>query len=223
MQRCSITLIATRHQANGQCTSNELYQIIERIAPDVIFEEIPPGKFDEVYKGLRNPSLEILTIKSYLQKHPIPHFPVDLDIDEVDGRFTTSDHNVIVNICGRHSPEYRSLYSQRQHLAENNGFPYLNSNEWTVLSERLDVLEQEVIKKINNEKLYQRAQDWSNELNVRENEMIKNIYSYVEKNRYENGLFLVGVEHRRTIMDKIPEFEKNHHLKLGWNFNYFNQ
>ena len=197
MQRCSITLIATRHKENGQCNSIELYRIIERIASDVIFEEIPPAKFDAVYKELRHPSLEILTIKRYLQSHPIPHFPVFLDIDEVDGFFTRSDFNTMSYIFVNYSPEYKSVYNQRQLLADNNGFPYLNSKEWTMLSERMDVLEQEVIKKINNEKLYQRAKDWSNELDVRENEMIKNIYKYVENNGYEKGLFLVGVEHRR--------------------------
>lgn len=223
MQRCSITLIATRHKENGQCTSGELYRIIERIAPDVIFEEIPSGKFDAVFNGMRHPSLEVLTIKKYLQSHPIPHFPVDLEIGEVDGFFLRSDFKTISYIFVNYSPEYNSLYNQRQLLADNNGFPYLNSKEWTMLSERMDVLEQEVIKKINNEKLYQRVKDWSNELDVRENEMIRNIYKYVENNRYEKGLFLVGVEHRRKIMDKIQEFEKNHHLKFDWNFNYFNQ
>ncbi|MBB1287365.1 hypothetical protein HRH25_23515 [Flavisolibacter sp. BT320] len=223
MQRCSITVIATRHQENGQCTSNELYRIIERIAPDVIFEEIPSSKFDAVYKGLRQPSLEVQTIKRYLQSHPIPHFPVDLDIDEVDGFFMRSDFKTMSYIFVNYSSEYQRLYNQRQFLANNHGFPYLNSNEWTMLSERMDVLEQEVIKKINNEKLSQRAKEWFNENDVRENEMIKNIYSYVENNRYEKGLFLVGVEHRRKLMDKILDFEKNHHLKIKWNFNYFNQ
>lgn len=223
MQRCSITVIATRHQENGQCTSNELYRIIERVSPDVIFEEIPPGKFDAVYKGLRQPSLEVQTIKRYLQSHFVPHFPVDLDTDEVDGFFLRSDFQTMSYIFVNYSPEYQRLYNQRQFLANNHGFPYLNSNEWAMLSERMDVLEHEVIKKINNEKLSQRANDWFNELDARENEMIKNIYNYVENNKYGKGLFLVGVEHRRQIMDKIPELEKKHQLKLDWNFNYFNQ
>jgi hypothetical protein len=223
MEGCSITLIATRHKERGQCTSIELYRIIEQIAPDVIFEEVPPGKFDAVYKGLLQDSLEINTIKRYLQRRPIAHVPVDLDIDEITGFFTKSDYNVVVNIIGRHSPEYRSLYTQRQLLAEKNGFRYLNSEDWNRLSERMDVLEQEVIKNINNEKLNQRYKDCLNEFDNRENEMIQNIYKYVANNRCVKGLFLVGVEHRRQIMDKIPEFEKNHHLKLDWNFNYFNR
>jgi len=119
MQRCSITLIATRHKEIGRCTSNELYQIIEQIAPDVIFEEVPPSKFDAVYKGLLHDTLETHTIKRYLEKQPTAHVPVDAEIDEVTDTFTESDYNVMVNIFGRHSSEYRSLFKERQLFAED--------------------------------------------------------------------------------------------------------
>jgi hypothetical protein len=222
MQRRSITLIATRHKESGECTSNELYRIIDQIAPDVIFEEVPPSKFDSVYKGLLRDSLETNAIKRYLEKQSIAHVPVDADIDEITDTFTKSDHNAMVNLFGRHSPEYRSLFHQRQHFADDKGFPFLNSESWTLLSKRMDALEEEVIKSIDNDKLNQRYKDWSNQLDVRDNEMIRNIYKYVENNRCEKGLFLVGVEHRRQLMIKIPEFEKSHHLKIDWNFDYFN-
>ena len=221
MHWCSITLIATRHKESGQCTSNELYRIIEQIAPDVIFEEVPPGKFDAVYKGLLRDSLETQTIKRYVERQPIAHVPVDADLDEITDTFTKSDYNAMVNIFGRHSPEYRGLFNQRQLFADDKGFSYLNSEDWTLLSERMDVLEEEVIKNIDNGKLNQRYKDWLNVLDIRDNEMIRNIYKYVENNRCEKGLFLVGVEHRRQIVNKIHEFEKNHHLRLDWNFNYF--
>ena len=77
-----ITLIATGHVECGNCNSNELYKIIEQIAPEVIYEEIPPGKFTAVYEGALKDSLEVCVIKRYLQKHPIAHFPVDLDTDK---------------------------------------------------------------------------------------------------------------------------------------------
>ncbi len=48
----NITLICTRHSEIGECNINALYKIIERIEPDLIFEEkkikemlIPYGKF----------------------------------------------------------------------------------------------------------------------------------------------------------------------------------
>jgi hypothetical protein len=223
MQRCSIILVATRHKENGQCTSNALYRIIEQIAPDVIFEEVPPGKFDTVYKGLLQDSLETHTIKRYLEKQPTIHVPVDADIDEITDTFTKSDYQVMVNIFRRHSPEYRHLFNQRQLFADDKGFPYLNSDNWTLLSKRMEMLEEQVIKCIDNGKLNQRYKEWLNVLDIRDNEMISNIYKYVETNKCEKGLFLVGVEHRRQIIEKIPEFENNHHLKLDCNFNYFNQ
>jgi hypothetical protein len=221
MQRYSITLIATRHKESGQCNSNTLYQIIEQIAPDVIFEEVPPSKFEAVYKGLLRDTLETFTIKRYLEKQSTAHVPVDAEIDEITDNFTKSDYQVMVNIFRRHSPEYRNLYNQRQLIADERGFPYLNSEDWTLLSERLDLLEELIIKNIDDGKLNQRYKEWLNVLDFRDNEMISNIYKYVEGNNCEKGLFLVGVEHRRQIIEKIPKFENNHHLKIDWNLNYF--
>lgn len=160
MQRCSIALIATRHKENGQCTSNALFQIIEQIAPDVIFEEVPPSKSDALYRGLLQDSLETYTIKRYLEKQPISHVPVDADIDEITYTFSKNDYNVMTNIFGRHSSEYRNIYNERQLIADEKGFHYLNSNDWTLLSKRLDMLEKQVIKRLDNEVLTQRYKDW---------------------------------------------------------------
>ncbi|MFN8265054.1 MAG: hypothetical protein U0T11_03220 [Chitinophagaceae bacterium] len=222
MHQYNITLIATRHQESGRCTSNALYQIIEQIAPDVIFEEIPSSKFESVYKGLRQDSLETHTIKRYLNKYSTFHVPVDAETDEITDRFIRSDYQVMLNIFGRHSIEYSNLFKQRQLFSEEKGFPYLNSDEWTYLSKSIDTLEEQVIKFLKNDTLTQRYKEWLNLLDIRNNAMIRNIYKYVEINKYENGLFLVGVEHRRQIIDKIKSFEQNHHLRINWNFNYFN-
>lgn len=170
MRRCSITLIATRHKESGQCTSNALFQIIEQIAPDVIFEEIPPSKFDALYSGLLQDSLETHTIKRYLEEKNTSHVPIDADIDEITDKFTRSDYNVMVNIFGRNSSEYRNLYNQRQLFADEKGFAYLNSNDWTLLSKRLEVLEEQEIKRFDNDKLTQRYKEWLNVLDIRDNE-----------------------------------------------------
>ena len=221
MQRCSITLIATRHKENGQCTSNALFDIIEQIAPDVIFEEVPPSKFDALYSGLIQDSLETHTIKRYLEKQPISHIPVDAEIDEITDNLAKSDYNAMVNIFGRDSSEYRNLYNQRQLIADEKGFPYLNSNDWTLLSKHLDMIEEQVIKRCHNEELTRRYNDWLNILDFRDNEMISNIYKYVNANKCEKGLFIVGVEHRRKIIDKIQDLEIKQYSKLDWNFDYF--
>jgi len=48
-----ITLVATVHREGGKCNSDELYNIIEKISPEIIFEEISPNGFATIYKGLR--------------------------------------------------------------------------------------------------------------------------------------------------------------------------
>jgi hypothetical protein len=43
----NITLIITGHREIGICISNELYKIIERINPEIIFEELSTRDFLE--------------------------------------------------------------------------------------------------------------------------------------------------------------------------------
>ena len=50
----NITLICTVHEEKGICNINELYKIIERINPEIIFEEINPSAFDEYYKDKKS-------------------------------------------------------------------------------------------------------------------------------------------------------------------------
>ncbi len=61
----SITLIATAHFEIGKCNSYELYKIIEKISPEVIFEELSSNLFDEFYNQnqLCEEPLEVSCIK----------------------------------------------------------------------------------------------------------------------------------------------------------------
>jgi hypothetical protein len=69
--------------------------------------------------------------------------------------------------------------------------------------------------------LYQTYKRWLSFIDIRRNEMIKNIYSYSDRNKYERALFLGGAEHRKGIIDKIPMFEENIKCQVTWNVNYF--
>jgi len=217
-----ITLIATKHKEKGLCSPNELYKIIERIAPEIIFEEVPPSKFAAVYKGSRKDSLETGTIKRYLQQHPIDHIPVDLDTEEVIDRTIKNHFQKISYTFCYYSPEYNYLSNQLASLSEQFGFPYLNGDQCSRLMERKLILELHLLRIINNEMLSNAYTDLSNYLDQRREEMISRIYSYSDFNKYDRALFLVGAEHRKPIMDKVHKFENANKQKLDWNFNYFN-
>ena len=217
----NIIILATGHRESGICNSNELIKIIAQIAPDIIFEEVPPKKFDGVYKGSISDSLETKTIKRYLHKHAIDHFPVDQDINQlIENRFRR-DIKELDNIIGYHSPEYNDLSDQHAIMVEQYGFPYLNSDQCEELLERRRLLEEEIVRIINHEQISQKHKGWLDYINRRENEMINNIYKYSALHKYNRALFLIGAEHRKPIMDKLPKYEKNNKPELNWIFNYF--
>ncbi len=51
--------------------------------------------------------------------------------------------------------------------------------------------------------------------------MLQNIYNYSKQHQYNEALLICGTEHRKSLMDKIPEFEKDNKLELNWVFKLF--
>ena len=217
---CSIILLGTGHFKRGICNSDELYKIIERIAPKIIFEETPPGKFVGVYGGLREPTLESFTIMKYVQEYPIPHLPVDLDTDQIIEDDIRECYNKLCDLFRNHSREYNNVSNQFRLLSGKLGFPYLNSKRCGTLLKRKKLLEKRILKRLKHITLFEAYQEWLDLHDRRENEMIKNIYNYIQP--YDKALFLVGTEHRESLIDKISKYETSNNLKLNWNFNYFN-
>ncbi|HEU4790953.1 MAG TPA: hypothetical protein VFS71_14805 [Flavobacterium sp.] len=217
---CKITLIATVHKEHGSCNSKELYKLIESIAADAIFEELSPNGFTAIYGGLNSGTLETNTIKSYIQKYPISHLPVDLEKNELIDKDFKNDILEMFEIF-RQSYQYNILLAQHNILSQLVGFPYLNSNQYSELSERRISLEKIILKNINHKKWILTYKRWWDIIELRENEMVKNIYNYCDRNKYTNAVLLIGAEHKKPIIDKILKFETLNKKELNWNFNYF--
>lgn len=227
----TITLIATGHKENGLCNSQELFKIIEQINPDVIFEEIPPGKFEAVYAGTRQASLEVKAIKAYLQKYPDTyHYPVDLDIEQAAEKQIKTEVDGIYFICKDYSPEYNYLDGLIPYWTAKYGFPFLNNDQCSQIISRKKVLEKQILdalrmdnnqRAIDHETLNLAYKQWIDQIEDRENEMLRNIYSYMESKKYARALFLVGAAHRKPMMAKISQYEKKNEHALSWVFNYF--
>ena len=224
----AITFVATGHTENGLCNSQELFKIIEQISPEVIFEEIPPGKFEAVYAGTRQTSLEVKAIKAYLQKYPdVHHYPVDLDIEQATEKEIKTEVDGIAFICNDYSREYNHLSGLMSHCSENHGFRFLNNDQCSELISRKKVLERQVLdalkkdhnqRNMDHERLGLAYKQWIDQIDDRENEMLRNIYRYMKSKKYNKALFLVGAAHRKPIMQKIQEYESKEEFKLNWTF-----
>ncbi len=209
----NITLLSSFHKIIGKCNPDELYKIIEEIRPEIIFEELSYNTFPIIYAdGFIPESLEAFTIKEYLKKYPIKHFPVDTyPINETD-LFNGAD------IISNKSIEYTKLWDEQVSMIQQGGYSFLNSNNCIELLERIRIIEENVLLEINNMKL---SRDYKSEQELddkRENEMLRNIYSFSKQYPYIKAMFICGAEHRNSIMQKITEIEAKEKLKLNWTF-----
>ena len=49
-------------------------------------------------------------------------------------------------------------------------------------------------------------------------EWLKNIYDYSKENCYDKAIFTVGAGHKKSLIEKIHEYEKKEKFKLNWSF-----
>ena len=216
----TITLISTRHQSLGKCNSEELYQIIERINPEVLFEEIPPTYFDKYYVEKSHSNLETDTISRYIQHHEINHIPVDSDNIPEEEFFKDYEHMIqrIENLASVIGFDYRNLVDNNRSYIDRYGFEYLNSNHSININKQINNVIENGLQKLDNDKLFQTFKLWNEVNEMRENHMLQNIYTYRKKHKYERAIFMIGAAHRNAIIEKVANFDRIENIKLNWIF-----
>jgi hypothetical protein len=209
----NITLLSSFHKIHGKCNPGELYKIIEEIQPEILFEELSYDVFEIIYSiGYQPQTVEAITIKNYLQKHSIKHFPVDnYPIKETD---LLSDAQIIWDS----SSEYRDLWNKKLLKLSQDGYKFLNSKDCTEMVDRIRIIEETVLTQANNEKLLNQHKAEKALHDKRENEMLRAIYNYSRQYSFDKALFICGAEHRQPLRQKTKEFEVNEPLKLKWTF-----
>jgi len=209
----NITLICTTHKDIGNCNSEELYKIIYYHNPEIIFEELRPTIYDECYTfnsfGIpERTTLESKAITMYLQTHDLKHIAVvSTDEDEnLDTKFNSMNAY----------QSWRNIISEIEFLERCHGFSFINSPECEQLFEDIKTLEKKVLESSGNESLSQIFLLADKGVNDYEDGIIKNIYQYSEANKYDTALMFIGAAHRKSIIQKIQEYDKASKLKLNW-------
>jgi len=227
----NITLIGTKHSENGQCNSDELYKIIEDINPEVIFDELPIQFFDIYYSDSsdiysansillnRHPPiipLEVKCIKKFKQNYNIKILPVDIDVSQKISKY--QDEIFFMFQTFLKYEDYKKLDNEKVALIAQGGFHYLNSDIFLDFLEKKEVLEKKIMESETQENrlldIYElfHIEQYDN----RENAMLQNIYNYSKRNKYNQAVFLIGAEHKKSIVQKIKEYERLSEIKLNW-------
>ena len=119
-----LTLIGTVHAESGRANVAELLAILDRLAPDVIFAEIPSAFLADYLNG-SNGTLESAAVVLYRERRPVNVVPVDLD--KPGDEFFSNCEDMFKKVA-RTSPDYRRLVDQNRLDTLELGFPYLNSD-----------------------------------------------------------------------------------------------
>ncbi|GEP94510.1 hypothetical protein [Chitinophaga cymbidii] len=216
----NITLIGTRHAECGKCNSDELYQIIGNIQPEVIFEEIPPSFFDAYYINKTRNNLETDAINKYSETHKVKQIPVDCD--NVPSESFFQDHGYMLKriegLIDINGFNYRSLVDSNWAYVQKYGFKYLNSVCCINMNDEIYNTIEKSLQILNNGKLFQTHQLMSEINEKRETVMLQNIYKYSEGHSYDKAIFILGAGHRKSIMQKIQKYQRSEELKLNWTF-----
>jgi len=213
----NITLISTHHSELGKCYADELHKIFEAINPDVIFEEIPPHLFNILYMLNEHPDepLESKSVKRYLQNHDIRHIPVDIGTNL---NFYDKNVNYMCASFQKYAA-YKKLEDEQKEMITTKGFAFLNSNECIELLEEKIKLENSLIQFSPDKNQLLRIHKFLyEETNTRDHAMLQNIYNYSKQHIYDKAIFTLGSAHRKSIIQKIQEYQSKEKFKLNWTF-----
>ena len=203
-----IIFISTIHKEIGKCNAVELYKIIDKLSPEVIFLEA----IDETYSayekylfstyGVYHNKLEISAIQKYSCNTTLQYVPV------CETGLSDAFHKKIKIVC--QNIELQKLIDNFNYLAAENGFEFLNSLECINLQEEMRVLERRILNNNEMDKIVKA------DIEAYEIPMIRNIYSYCNNYPFISAIFMCGAAHRKSIIEKIEKSKNEEQVNVTW-------
>jgi hypothetical protein len=191
----------------GKCNADELCVILEQVSPEIVFLEALGDTYKDYERDLLLKSwvfhnkLEIEAIQKYNQSSTFEYVPV-LDT-ELSDSFETKYELVFQN------NQFKTMLDEYNALASEQGFLFLNSKRSIKLQDEMRQLEDLLVED-------NLIKTFNEDIEAYENPMMRNIYSYCRNNQFDKAVFLCGVAHRRSIIEKIESFNRKEEMVLNW-------
>ncbi len=204
----NITFISTIHMEIGKCNADELCNILNEIQPEVIFLEALDNtysKYDELLFSSFyqfHEKLEIKAIQKYCINNSCKYVPV------LNNSLSVAFDKKSKIICENN--KIQTLMDKYNSLASKHGFKFLNSDECIDLEEEMRLLGNKILNDIEME------QAVNLDINLYEDSMLSNIYSYCKNNSFNTAIFMCGVAHRKSIIEKIKKYNIQEKIDLKW-------
>ncbi|HET8865765.1 MAG TPA: hypothetical protein VFM80_08695 [Gracilimonas sp.] len=204
----NITFISTVHEEMGKCNADELCAILEKIRPEIVFLEALENTYSNYEQnlfssfGVYHQKLEIKAIQKYCHSSSFEYVPVLKN--ELSNSFEKKYDLICENI------QFQRMLDDFNSLASEQGFLFLNSSKSIYLQEKMRTFEYLLLP---DNKLNKAVNE---DIDAYENSMMRNIYSYCRNNQFDKAVFLCGVAHRHSIIEKIESFNSKEKIALNW-------
>lgn len=207
----NLIIIGTIHQSTKNYSAIDLFNAIEEIKPDVIFEELPfelhvDPKDKTIPFGEELEGQEGSAIKWYFDKYSVPAIPVDLPNRNELYKKNISQEGLINNFnLLKEFKEYFEIIESQKELSLTGNIRDINSEKMDALVFRKRKLTNEFCipfldKKLPGENYMKKYEKWFNE---RETYMAKAIKKQMES--FKKAVFPVGVEHRIGLQKRLGD------------------
>lgn len=210
-----ISLVCTVHEERGLANVSNLHAILEHLEPDIIFLEVPPEAYNYYYIACSQQNLESKAVIQYRQNRQVELVPIDLPTPDED--FFRNNRYLFERIEGN-SADYRRLMDWYRNYVFDYGFAYLNCDDYGKHHSELNDQIITTIKKIDDKRITELYELWSNTNEHRDNEMMKKIYKYCRENTFKKAAFLIGAAHRQSITEKSRKQDELSLEKIQWNY-----
>src|SRR5579871_408803 len=167
----------------------------------------------------RNPPvvpLEVKCNKKFKQNYNVEIIPVDIDMMQESSKYQDEFHFMFSTFYK--NEDYIKLDNEKEALISQEGFHFLNSNRFLDFLEKKETIERNIMESDKQKnrllsiyKLFHAVQ-----YDNREYAMLDNIYNFSKGNQYNQSVFLIGAEHKKSIMRKITEYDKLSEIRLNW-------
>lgn len=198
----SIALVCTVHEVRGLANVPALLAILEHYRPEVLFLEAPVNAVDCYFDPVSGANLEANAVRQYAASNHVELVGVDRDTPGSD--FFRNSQYLFERIEGV-SVDYCRLIDWHKKCAIDYGFAYLNSEYCSNLWAELYAATLAAVKTIDEPRMTELYELWNTTIELRDQEMMKNILKYCSENSFEKGVFLVGARHRQSIIDNSKE------------------
>lgn len=193
-----VSVIGTVHEPIGRANPDELLAILQRLGPDVLFLEMPPGAFDGYMGGSRS-NLESIAVRRYCEGRSIELVPVDIPTPEPE--FFAGIEEVEREVRSR-SVDYCRFKSWELQYVEQHGFEYLNSSHCCTLTTDIHKTLVAALAAMADPQLSAYYEKFTSTNELRDHAMLASIEAYCATSTLTHGVLLVGSAHRLSLFEK---------------------